>query len=402
MINLFFVVHDHSGARTYADQLLCWLATQEGFAINKIYFESKHYKEFTIVEQGNISAIHIPLPLNDINRNLEKYSERCIDLLSPLLEQKEDIIFHLNYSTHVKLGLAARRRYKAKIVYTLHFLPDFFSFLAFNNTWNNELQTIGDVLGQEIAKSADHIITVTQFAKDAICNVFGVEHNKVTAIHNGFFNKETNASFLGKDGTMLEKFGFAPTDQIILFVGLIEPRKGLTELISAFNLVAHQCPNARLVIAGNGNYDSAMYATTRYWGRITYTGKIDYRYLEQLYQLATIGVIPSIFEQCSYVALEMMQNSLPVVVNSAPGLVELYVHQITGWIVPLINGDAEKMKLEVDIPQLAKAIMEMLCNQTLRQTIAHNSHHQWQTYHTAKQMGEKTVMEYLKIFEKTQ
>ena len=49
MINLFFVIHDYSGARTYANEVLGYLAQQNGIRVHRVYLESIYYKEYTKV-----------------------------------------------------------------------------------------------------------------------------------------------------------------------------------------------------------------------------------------------------------------------------------------------------------------------------------------------------------------
>ncbi len=115
MINLFFVVHDHSRAKIYANELLGYLSTQEDIAVHKLYINDSDYKEYTEIKEGNIHNIYIPR-VKRKGYTLEKYAVRSIDLLSPLLSNREDIVFHLNYSTQVKLGLEAHKRFNASLV----------------------------------------------------------------------------------------------------------------------------------------------------------------------------------------------------------------------------------------------------------------------------------------------
>lgn len=388
MINLFFVPHDHSGARTYADQLVPWLKIEPDINVTTVFFESRYHNEFFY--DTDMGEIHIP-PIKKKGRDLNKYSKRCVDLFFQYIEGKENVVFHLNNNAQVKLAKEARLRCKAKIIYTLHFLVDYHSWLAYNNKWDMKLTTVGDVLEREMIEIADRIITVTKFANQAIVNTLKVPEHKAVAIHNGFSPKLKVGNL--KKFTF-NQFGFASTDQIILYAGLIEDRKGVKELIEAFSIVAQKNKHAHLVIAGNGDLEGVMGKITQNWGRITFTGKIGYSLLEQLYRKAAIGVIPSIFEQCSYVALEMMYYGLPVVVNNAPGLAELYTHGINGWVIPLKKGNPEKLKLEVDVQAFATGMTELLNESSLRTKIARNSRKLWETNYSSQRMGIETINEY--------
>jgi glycosyltransferase involved in cell wall biosynthesis len=388
---LFFVVHDHSGARTYADQLLSCLRSYPQIKVTKVFYESRSHSEFFI--DPCRGEIHIP-PVNNRVGELDKYARRCADLLFPFIIGKEEIVFHLNYNTQSKLANEVKHRFNAKIVYTLHFLPDYFSYLAHNNSWDTKLITTGDALERELFETAHRVITVTRFAKKSIDQVYNISESKSIAIHNGFSPAITAKTL---QPISSEKCGFTKKDQIILYAGALEDRKGVKELVEVFNVVADKCPRARLVIAGSGNFDEVMGSIQSNWGRITFTGNIPYPLLAQLYRTATIGVIPSVFEQCSYVALEMMSYGLPVVVNNAPGLTELYTHLETGWVVPLMRGSSEKLKLKVDIKAFADGIIEMIGNEQLRKKIARNSRQRWEKCYSAERMCMETLNEYKKL-----
>ena len=257
MINLFFVIHDYSGARTYATELLNYLSGIEGIALHKIFSESKYHKEYRVIQDENIIEIHLP-PAKKIIRNLEKYAARCLDLMQPLLIGKENLIFHLNFSNQVKLGVKARERFGAKLIYTLHFLPDFFSYLGYNDDWQDKLETTGDAMEKEMVSVVDHVICVTRFAKDAICHYYETPLQKVEAIHNGFSSLYDCSNSHGKSKAKIRKvFGFGKNEKIILFVGLLESRKGVNFLIRAFNQLSGMFSNVRLVIAGDGDFKEA-------------------------------------------------------------------------------------------------------------------------------------------------
>jgi hypothetical protein len=77
MINLFFVIHDFSGARTYANELLGYLTTQQGITIHKVYLESMDYSEYTEVKEEDILNIYIP-KIERKGNALQKYAARLI------------------------------------------------------------------------------------------------------------------------------------------------------------------------------------------------------------------------------------------------------------------------------------------------------------------------------------
>lgn len=394
MINLFFIIHDYSGARTYGNELLDYLNGIDGFVLHKVFFESNHYKEYTVIRECNITEIHFP-PAKKTNYSIEKYSNRCLDLMSSLLEGKENIIFHLNFAKQVKLGIKARERFGARLLYTLHFLPDYFSYNAYDFNWIDKLETVGDDLEKEMIFEADKIICVTKFAKEAICKHYETPIDKVEAIHNGFSNIHNYSNSHGESKAEIRKeFGFGKNEMIILFVGVMEPRKGIKYIIRAFTNLTVNFSNVRLVIAGSGSFNETLSYIDKSWAKITFTGKIPYNNLERLYKITTVGVIPSVYEQCSYVALEMMKHGLPVVVAAAPGLRELYYNDKNALVVPLHKIENTKLKLELNEEKLTDAIAKLLKEKALQKKISRNARFAWQQLYTASHMGESTLTQY--------
>lgn len=397
MINLFFVIGDYSGARTYANEMLNYLSGIEAIALYKIFFESKYHKEYTVMQEGNIIEVHLP-PSKKSTRSHEKYAARCLDLMQPLLIGKEDLIFHLNVSNQVKLGVKARERFGAKLIYTVHFLSEYFSYLGYNNDWQDDIETIGDALELEITSVADQVICVTRFAKEVVCRYYKVLPQKVEAIHNGFSNLyHKSIGSTASNRTIKKVFGFGKDEKIILFVGVLESRKGIRFLIRAFNQLSGLFPNVRLVIAGAGDFKEVLSHINNGWAKITFTGNISYSALEKIYGIATVGVIPSVFEQCSYVALEMMKHGLPVVVTDAPGLNELYTNGENALVVPLHKTNNGLMKLELNEENLVDAITKVLNEKTLQHKLSNNARFTWEHFYTVENMGDATLEQYEKL-----
>ncbi|HWR94934.1 MAG TPA: glycosyltransferase [Flavobacterium sp.] len=399
MINLFFVILDYSGARTYADELLSYMVTQQDIAVHKVYLNSSYFKEYTTIKEGNMTVIHLPKIEFEFTSG-KKYAKRCIDLMSPFLEEKQNIFFHLNYRKQVYLGDEARKRFGAHLIYTLHFLPNYFSYWA-SEKFSGDLITTGDETEKQIIREADHVICVTRFAKESILKWLNISEAKVTAVHNGIGERKNQFRplRLQKKEQVKEQLGFTKGEQLILYVGKLETRKGIKHLVTVFNRLLSKVHNARLIIAGDGNFDDVFNYAKGCWSKITLMGKIPIEEVFLLYQIADIGVIPSIFEQCSYVALEMMQYGLPVVVTAAPGLKELYTHKENALVAPLGDPDNATMNLEVLEDEFEKMILWLLYDKKLRKKIGKNSFYNWFTNHTSKHMGQATKMIYAQLNE---
>ena len=129
-------------------------------------------------------------------------------------------------------------------------------------------------------------------------------------------------------------------------------------MIRAFRKVSRQYPDSRLWIVGDGDYKDCFEEANPIFSQVTFTGFLDRASLLELYRVADVGVVPSLFEPFGYVPVEMMMHGLPVVATATSGLDEV-VDDSCGLKVPLaVSAD----RVEIDADQLAEKILFLLRN----------------------------------------
>ena len=143
---------------------------------------------------------------------------------------------------------------------------------------------------------------------------------------------------------------------MVLFAGRLDEVKGIVYLIQAFQIVLATCPEARLIIAGSGNYDICLREAKTICTKVTFTGLLEKEDLYELYRMAAVGVVPSLFEPFGYVAVEMMIHAVPLVATATSGLDEV-VDSACGLKVPLMRLPD---RVEIDISLLAQKIVYLL------------------------------------------
>ena len=95
------------------------------------------------------------------------------------------------------------------------------------------------------------------------------------------------------------------------------------------------------------------------FSKITFTGFVDQNLAFELYRLADVGVVPSLFEPFGYVPVEMMMHELPIVATATSGLNEVVETNLCGLKVPLI---VSPDSVEIDTSLLAQKIVYLLQN----------------------------------------
>jgi glycosyltransferase involved in cell wall biosynthesis len=189
--------------------------------------------------------------------------------------------------------------------------------------------------------------------KEIFCRDYGLDETKISVISNGLLDI---ADTTAHTELLRKKWNIPPGEKIILFAGRIDEVKGVSYLIKAFREVLRKCRNCRLIIAGSGNYDTFFKEAKDICTKITFTGLLEKEELHEIYQIADVGVIPSLFEPFGYVAIEMMMHKLPVVVTTTSGLNEI-VDDTCGLKTPItVLPD----RVEIDAALLSEKILYLL------------------------------------------
>ena len=100
-----------------------------------------------------------------------------------------------------------------------------------------------------------------------------------------------------------------------------------------------------------------------------------------LYTIADIGVMPSLSEQCNYVAIEMMMHGLPMIMSAAPGLAEMTEDEVSSLQVPVV---AYPDKVEIDTDLLAEKMLYLLQHPDERKRMGANARKRYETVYSAE------------------
>lgn len=111
-----------------------------------------------------------------------------------------------------------------------------------------------------------------------------------------------------------------------MYVGRVTEQKGFFALIWSFENVLKRNPDLRLVVAGTFKEEVLEYISKNHSSivsRITITGFISRKELFKWYAVTDIAVILFLYEQSSYVGIEMMMHGLPIITSDGIGLKDM-------------------------------------------------------------------------------
>ena len=233
--------------------------------------------------------------------------------------------------------MRAKGLLKAPIFRTIHHVDDFAAprLLEFE---------------KKAVSSAEHRFVVSQYWKKALKQEFGYD------------------SIVTYNGLDLEDFAGLPKRKskvpTVLFVGGLEPRKGLEYLVHAMELVIDEIPSARLIAVAKTGFRG-----TDEWGwfetladRLGIAGNVEFfesvsqKKLLGFYAESDLLVLPSKTEGWGLALMEAMACGRPVVASRVGGVPELVRDGIDGILVA-----------SSDVRALAGAITKLLKDAKLRE-----------------------------------
>jgi glycosyltransferase involved in cell wall biosynthesis len=129
-----------------------------------------------------------------------------------------------------------------------------------------------------------------------------------------------------------------------LCAGQMIRRKGLRELLSAWEIFENEYPGAAtLVVVGDGTERGSLegFCQKRGLRQVRFAGSVDYDGMAGHYAAADAFIIPTLEDNWSLVVPEAMASGLPVLCSKHNGCwPELVHHGENGWVFdPLATGD---------------------------------------------------------------
>lgn len=230
-------------------------------------------------------------------------------------------------------------------------------------------------VNKKVAKKSAHIITISEFVKRDLIDFTGVSADKITVTLESAdelpAGSDPVADLAGK--------------QFIMYVGRPTPHKNLRRLIDAFALLQQTYPNLVLALAGkkDGNYlRHEAYVNEQGIRNVVFTGFVSDQQLRWMYEHTAVYCFPSLSEGFGLPGLEAMLHGAPVASSTATCL-------------PETHGEAAHYFDPYSVEDMARAIDELLTDETLRQTLiakgkAHVATFSWQ------RMAEQTLAVYEK------
>ncbi len=137
----------------------------------------------------------------------------------------------------------------------------------------------------------------------------------------------------------------------VLFVGRLEPRKGIQTIIEAIPEVRRVVPNVEFILVGSdtqtGPNGTSMRQTLEMDLKkqnclefVRFIPHVDLMDMPAYYRSADLCVIPSIYDNAPYTCIEALSCGKPVIVSRSGGTKEYVEENVTGLTVPANDAKA--------------------------------------------------------------
>ena len=222
---------------------------------------------------------------------------------------------------------------------------------------------------QRVSRNAARVIAISAHTKRDLVMWLGIDDDKVTVCHLGV----TVADLVRPESVTLQHWvssTWGPrqrdvdlTDEkFLLYVGGVDPRRRLSELVAAFNNLRAQGTDIKLVLTGDTmtganqvpNAELQQYLrATSYLDDILFMGFVDDHQREWLYEHAVAFVYPSVYEGFGLPVIEAMRYGTPVTtfdnssIREIAGDAALYARdhrEIASQVERLLHDDALRVR----------------------------------------------------------
>ena len=282
---------------------------------------------------SNVRVIHINV--GEPDAHLDELYDLLPDFLEQLNKFREEEgleydVVHSHYWLSSWVGRELSQELAIPHVVTFHTL----SLIKMQSREGEEEQSERSVIETKVIATADRIIAFSPHERDAMARLYAADANKITLVPCGVdlevfrpLNQKAVRSSLGLNG-----------EKILLYVGRVEPIKGLDLLVETAAQMDSEDGVRMIVVGADVNGDREMDRVRQLArekdleDKIDFVGQVDHDDLPLYYNAADVCVVPSYYESFGLVALESMACGTPVVATRVGGLSTIIHHGRTGYL----------------------------------------------------------------------
>jgi glycosyltransferase involved in cell wall biosynthesis len=187
-------------------------------------------------------------------------------------------------------------------------------------------------------EQTDAVVAITEELAKSYLKA-GLPPSQLIRIPNGVDTSRFHPVDFASRRQIRKMLGFPVNGPIVLFVGIVHPRKGVDRLLEAWPLVQARYPEATLVLVGplrspsdgaTPDFMDTLHALVDQYN-IRLVGQQEE--VQRFYQTADVFVLLSRMEGLPNALLEAMACGLPTISSPLPGVSEVIEHNTNGLLI---------------------------------------------------------------------
>ena len=203
--------------------------------------------------------------------------------------------------------------------------------------------------------AADLVIANSNFTKQNVIKAYNIPAENIEVVHWGIDEDNPHYGLNYKEQTP-----FKNGEKVVLFLGRVTLQKGPDYFVDAARKVKDHVPEAKFVVAGNGDMLPRMIEKAAHLGLsndMLFSGFLKGADVHKAFQMADLYVMPSVSEPFGLVALESMKNNTPTLLSNQSGVSEVVTNALKTdfWDT---NSMANKIIAALKYPALMEDLTE--------------------------------------------
>ena len=297
---------------------------------------------------SNVRVVH--LKAGEPGAHIEELYAQLPSFLDRLnaFREEEDLkydVVHSHYWLSAWVGRELSQALNVPHVVTFHTL----GLIKMQSRAGEVEQAERLVVEAEAMATSDRIVAFSPHERDAMARLYDANPGKVSMVPCGVdlsvfrpLDQKTARDLLGLNG-----------EKILLYVGRVEPLKGLGLLVETAAQIDSEDGVRMMVVGADANGGQEMDRVKQLAkdrdleDQIDFVGQVDHTELPLYYNAADVCVVPSYYESFGLVALESMACGTPVVATRVGGLSTIIQHGRTGYLKPWRCPDAFANSVEM-------------------------------------------------------